>query len=107
MSVNERVESLHEALKGALDLNLALQTQRQNEEVTNMTAASLKQAEDSRRIAAWAGVLFVPSLVAGTYGMNFHNMPELDWKFGYLWGLGLMVVTGVVMYLIFKWKDWL
>ena len=107
ISVNERVESLHEALKGALDLNLALQTQRQNEEVTNMTAASLKQAEDSRKIAAWAGVLFVPSLVAGTYGMNFHNMPELDWKFGYLWGLGLMVVTGVVMYLIFKWRVWL
>lgn len=107
ISVNERVESLHLALKGTLDLNLALTTQRQNDEVTAMTAASLKQAEDSRKIAAWAGVLFVPSLVAGTYGMNFQNMPELSWQYGYLWGLGLMLFTGIAMYLIFKWRDWL
>nr|WP_269452239.1 CorA family divalent cation transporter [Tessaracoccus coleopterorum] len=105
--IDERVETLREALKGTLDLNLALQTQRQNEEVTNMTAASLRQAEDSRRIAAWAGVLFVPSLVAGTYGMNFTHMPELGWAWGYAWGLGLMFLTGLGMYLIFKWKDWL
>lgn len=107
IAVNERVDTLREALKGTLDLNISLQAQRQNEEITAMTAASLKQAEDSRRIAAWAGVLFVPSLVAGTYGMNFTNMPELDWAWGYAWGLGLMVLTGVVMYLIFKWRDWL
>ncbi|SHJ68207.1 magnesium transporter [Tessaracoccus bendigoensis DSM 12906] len=104
---DERVEILRETLKGTLDLNIALQTQRQNEEVTNMTAASLKQAEDSRKIAAWAGVLFVPSLVAGTYGMNFVNMPELHWQFGYLWGLGLMLFTGFTMYVVFKWRDWL
>ncbi|WP_077351810.1 magnesium and cobalt transport protein CorA [Tessaracoccus flavescens] len=104
---DERVETLREALKGTLDLNLSLQTQRQNEEVTNMTAASLRQAEDSRRIAAWAGVLFVPSLVAGTYGMNFTNMPELEWPFGYAWALGLMLVTGVAMYFVFKWRNWL
>lgn len=107
IAVNERVDTLREALKGTLDLNISLQAQRQNEEITAMTAASLKQAEDSRRIAAWAGVLFVPSLVAGTYGMNFTNMPELSWEWGYAWGLGLMVLTGVVMYLIFKWRDWL
>ena len=105
--INDRVDALREALKGALDLNLALQTQRQNEEVTNMTAASLRQAEDSRKIAAWAGVLFVPSLVAGTYGMNFAYMPELNWPLGYAWGLGLMLFSGVAMYAVFKWRDWL
>lgn len=105
--VYERVEVLRESLKGTLDLNVSLQTQRQNEEVANMTAASLKQAEDSRRIAAWAGVLFVPSLVTGTYGMNFVNMPELHWAWGYPFALALMLVTGVGMYLFFKWRDWL
>lgn len=105
--INERVEVLRDTLKGVLDLNLSLQTQRQNEEVRNMTSASLKQAEDSRRIAAWAGVLFVPSLVTGTYGMNFHNMPELGWPAGYPFALGLMLATGLMMYLVFKAKKWL
>ena len=105
--VTEHVEVLRETLKGALDLNMSLQTQRQNEEARTMTEASLRQAEDSRRIAAWAGVLFVPSLVTGTYGMNFRNMPELDWPWGYGFALGLMVVTGVAMYLIFTSKKWL
>ena len=52
-------------------------------------------------------MLFVPSLVTGTYGMNFRNMPELDWPWGYGFALGLMVVTGVAMYLIFTSKKWL
>lgn len=105
--VEERAEGVKEALKGTLDLQLALQAQRQNEEVTAMTAASLRQAEDSRRIAAWAGVLFVPSLVAGIYGMNFTHIPELSWRYGYAWGLGLMLFTGTAMYIVFKWRDWL
>ena len=107
ISVNERVEILRETLKGALDLNLSLQAQRQNEEVSQMTAASLKQAEESRRIAAWAGVLFVPSLITGTYGMNFDHMPELHWVFGYGFALALMLASGVGMYLFFKLKGWL
>ncbi len=107
IAVIERIDALRETLKGTLDLNISLQAQRQNEEISNMTAASLKQAEETRRIAAWAGVLFVPSLVTGTYGMNFEVMPELGWTWGYPFALILMVVTGLVMYALFKWKDWL
>ncbi|MBB1513989.1 magnesium and cobalt transport protein CorA [Tessaracoccus sp. MC1679] len=103
----ERIDALRETLKGTLDLNISLQAQRQNEEISNMTAASLKQAEETRRIAAWAGVLFVPSLVTGTYGMNFHTMPELAWVWGYPFALALMLVTGVGMYTVFKLKGWL
>lgn len=107
ISLIERIDVLRETLKGTLDLNISLQAQRQNEEISHMTAASLKQSEESRRIAAWAGVLFVPSLVTGTYGMNFTGMPELSWAWGYPFALGLMLVTGLTMYLIFKWKGWL
>ena len=107
ISVNERVDTMREALKGTLDLNISLQAQRQNEEVSNMTAASLKQAEDSRKIAGWAGVFFVPSLVTGTYGMNFTNMPELGWEWGYPFALMLMFITGLGMFLLFKWRGWL
>ncbi len=107
ISIMDRIDAQREALKGTLDLNIALQTQRQNEEVSTMTAASLKQAEDSRKIAGWAGVFFVPSLVTGTYGMNFTNMPELHWLWGYPFALALMLTSGLLMYLLFRWKGWL
>jgi magnesium transporter len=54
-----------------------------------------------------AVVLLPPTLVATVYGMNFKNMPELDWQYGYPLALVLMVIAAVVPYLIFKWKKWL
>jgi magnesium transporter len=48
-----------------------------------------------------------PVLVASIYGMNFHHMPELDWPLGYLWGLGLMLVSAVGPFLFFKLRGWL
>lgn len=107
IALNERTDSLRENLHGILQVNQSLQTQRQNEEMAAMTQASLQQGETSRRIAAWAGVLFVPSLITGTYGMNFQHMPELGWAWGYPFALILMLVSGVVMYLIFKARNWL
>ncbi len=54
-----------------------------------------------------AVVLLPPTLVATVYGMNFKNMPELDWKYGYPLALGMMVIAAIVPYFIFKWKKWL
>ncbi|MFV0428465.1 MAG: magnesium and cobalt transport protein CorA [Arachnia sp.] len=105
--INDHVERLREALKGNLDLTITLTSQRQNEEMKALTEASLRQAEDSRRIAAWAGVLFVPTLVAGIYGMNFERMPELHWAFGYPLALLLMVLAATGMYAVFKTNRWL
>ncbi|MDO5068164.1 MAG: magnesium and cobalt transport protein CorA [Propionibacteriaceae bacterium] len=107
IALNERTDSLRENLHGILQVNQSLQTERQNAEMAAMTQASLQQGETSRRIAAWAGVLFVPSLITGTYGMNFQHMPELSWAWGYPFALILMLVSGVAMYLIFKSRDWL
>jgi magnesium transporter len=53
-----------------------------------------------------AVVLLPPTLVATVYGMNFKNMPELDWQYGYPIALFLMVVAAIVPYYIFKWKKW-
>ncbi|HEY2178178.1 MAG TPA: magnesium transporter CorA family protein [Caulobacteraceae bacterium] len=47
-----------------------------------------------------------PTLVAGIYGMNFHNMPEYAWRYGYQWGLGLIVLTTVIPLVWFKIKGW-
>ena len=107
IALNERTDALRENLHGILQVNQALQAERQNEEMAAMTQASLQQGETSRRIAAWAGVLFVPSLITGTYGMNFQFMPELGWALGYPFALILMLFSGVVMYLVFKARNWL
>lgn len=60
------------------------------------------------KIFSVAAVVFLPpTLVASIYGMNFEIMPELGWRFGYPWALGLMVASAVVPYLFFKKKGWL
>lgn len=105
--ITERIESMREALVGVLNLHLALQSQVSNEQMRQMSEASLKQAEDARRIAAWAGVLFLPTLVTGIYGMNFDRMPELHWAAGYPWALGLMLASALGMWAIFKTQRWL
>lgn len=47
-----------------------------------------------------------PTLVASMYGMNFHNMPELSWRYGYQYGLALIVVSTILPILWFKWRGW-
>jgi magnesium transporter len=60
------------------------------------------------KIFSVAAVIFLPpTLVASIYGMNFHVMPELDWLFGYPFALGLMVLSAVVSYGVFKARGWL
>ena len=65
-------------------------------------------ATKSFYILSIVGVALTPPvLVASIYGMNFHHMPELDWPLGYLWGLGLMLVSAVGPFLFFKLRGWL
>ncbi|MEZ0483717.1 magnesium/cobalt transporter CorA [Fibrella aquatica] len=52
-------------------------------------------------------VLLPPTLIASIYGMNFADMPELSWKFGYLFALGLMAISSGLTYYFFKKKNWL
>lgn len=60
------------------------------------------------KIFSVVAVIFMPpTLVASLYGMNFKHIPELDWEFGYPWALGMMVVSAILPYLLFKRKGWL
>jgi len=59
------------------------------------------------KLTAWAGILLVPTLIAGIYGMNFRNMPELGWRFGYVGALIVMGGSAFALYVMFKKKDWL
>jgi magnesium transporter len=54
-----------------------------------------------------AVVLMPPTLIASIYGMNFKNIPELDWAFGYPFAIVLMLIGAGFPYFLFKWKGWL
>ena len=60
------------------------------------------------KIFTVVNVIFLPpTLIASMYGMNFDFMPELHWKLGYLFAIGLMIVSTLLILLIFKLKKWL
>jgi magnesium transporter len=105
--VLERVAAFRELLSNILQVNAALVAQRQNEEMARITEAGFIQNEQVKRISSWAAILFAPTLVASIYGMNFKDMPELSWPFGYPFALGLMVLLGLALYTVFKRRGWL
>ena len=87
------VDSARDLLSSALEANLSVISNRLNEVMKQLTA--------------WAAIILIPTLIAGVYGMNFDHMPELHWRFGYAYALGLMAVCGYLLYRMFKRRDWL
>jgi magnesium transporter len=88
----ELVEALRETLAGMIDVYLSVQNQRLNEVMKVLTVIA---------------TLFIPlTFIASIYGMNFKQMPELDWRWGYGWALGLMCVTAAGMLYYFRRKGW-
>ena len=66
-----------------------------------------RQGTITRQLAAWAAILAVPTAIAGIYGMNFENMPELKTEYGYFIVTGAIVVLCLLLYLRFKRMRWL
>lgn len=75
-------------------------------EVSNLLEQQ-RQGAITRKLAAWAAILAVPTAVAGIYGMNFEHMPELGWRLGYPAVLGLIFMLCTVLYLRFRRDHWL
>jgi magnesium transporter len=73
----------------------------------NLTQLTVRQNEDMRKISAWAAIIAVPTLIAGLYGMNFHNMPELGWSLGYPLTLAIIVVVCGLLFGYFRRIGWL
>jgi magnesium transporter len=105
--VNERAEGFRLQLRDILTVNATLVAQRQNDEIRELTEASIAQGEEVKKISAWAAILFAPTLVGTVYGMNFDSMPETHWHLGYPFALVLMAMVSVVLYLVFKRRDWI
>jgi magnesium transporter len=92
-SLSEHASFLSDNLTFLLDASLGLISIEQN--------AAMK-------LFSWAAVVFLPpTLIAGIFGMNFHYMPELDWRYGYPVSLVLMFATAVGPYLYFKKRGWI
>ena len=93
MRMVEELDTLRDLLTGAMEAQLSV--------VSNQLNITM------RLMAAWSIILMAVTLVAGIYGMNFHFMPELGWRGGYAWALGLMVAIGVGLYIYFRRKNWI
>jgi magnesium transporter len=103
----ERVDELRLMLRDMLTVNATLVAQQQNEEMRRLSETSIVQNEEVKKISAWAAILFAPTLIGTVYGMNFHNIPELEKDYGYPMALFLMLATCLTLYYVFKRRGWL
>lgn len=105
--VADRAATFRAVLENALTVESTIVARRQNEEMRRMTEESIRQGDQMKRISAWAAILFAPTLIGSIYGMNFRDMPELDWPYGYPLSIAAMAALGGALYLAFKRKGWL
>ena len=86
--LGQSIDNLRDMVATAISVNLSLITIQEN--------------EVTKRLAAYAALVAVPTMVAGVYGMNFDNMPELQWAYGYPAALAAMVL--IDLYLVYRFK---
>ena len=91
--VNQNIDSMREMATTATAVNLSL--------------IAVGENETTKRLAAYAALVAVPTMVAGVYGMNFEHMPELKWLWGYPSAVGLMVGIDVYLWFRFRKSGWL
>ena len=91
--LNQSINGLRDNVITAISVNLSMITVQEN--------------ETTKRLAACAALVAIPTMVAGIYGMNFKHMPELDWSLGYPVTVGAMVVIDLVLFWRFRKAGWL
>ena len=91
--IAELIDNLQQLSHIALEANFALISVRQN--------------DDTKRLAAWAAIIAVPTMIAGLYGMNFEFMPEIKWEYGYPMSILMMVSICGLLYRWFRKVRWL
>jgi magnesium transporter len=92
-TVQEKIDGLREVLAFAFEASLLV--------------GQSQETVISKRLAAWAAILAVPTAIAGIYGMNFKYMPELDSPNGYYWIMGLMACACLILFWRFRKSGWL
>jgi magnesium transporter len=91
--VADQIDTLRDMLGSTMDAYLSVSSNRMNMIMKRLTTIST--------------ILMSVTLIAGIYGMNFDVIPELKWRYGYMFALGWMVVTGLAIYFYFRKIKWL
>jgi magnesium transporter len=91
--LNQTIESIRETVSTAISVNLSMIT--------------LQESETMKRLAAYAALVAIPTMIAGIYGMNFTSMPELDWKYGYAAALAAMALLDGYVFFRLRKAKWL
>jgi magnesium transporter len=91
--ISQSINSLREMVTTAIQVNLSLITLQEN--------------ETTKRLAGYAALVAVPTMIAGIYGMNFKHMPELDWVWGYPLAITTMVGLDSLLFYRFRRAGWL
>lgn len=73
----------------------------------NLSMVAIDESEVHKRLASWAAIFAVATILAGIWGMNFTHMPELDWRLGYPLALAMMVLACGGLYRRFRKAGWL
>ncbi len=105
--VRQRIKAAHRDINSLMD-----HTRFLSGRITFLLDATLgmistEQNQIIKLFSVMAVVLLPPTLIASIYGMNFKQMPELQWTYGYPWALGLMVIAALVPVIYFRRKGWL
>ena len=91
--LSHNVDTFRETVTTAMTVNLAMIT--------------LSENEVTKRLAAYAALVAVPTMIAGIYGMNFKHMPELEWEIGYPLAVATMVAIDAYLFTRFRKAGWL
>ncbi len=91
--INQSIDTARDTIATAISVNLSLITVQEGEVV--------------KRLASYAALIGIPTLIAGIYGMNFTHMPELDWLLGYPFALLLMVIADLLMFWQLRKAKWI
>ncbi len=93
LRINASIDDLRDTATTAMQVNLSMVT--------------IEESEVNKRLAAWAGIFAVATAFAGIWGMNFKNMPELEWDYGYPTALVTIALACGLLYRRFKKTGWL
>jgi magnesium transporter len=91
--INQSIDAARETVNTAIQVALAM--------------VSVSDNEVTKRLAAYAALVAVPTMIAGVYGMNFETMPELQWTWGYPFSVAVMAVIDVFLFYKFRKAGWL
>ena len=92
-TIQEQIDSLREVLAFAFEASLLV--------------GQAQETAISKKLASWLAIVAVPTAIAGIYGMNFKNMPELQWEYGYFAVIGAIAAICTMLFWRFRRSGWL